>query len=125
MRNATLEAVHVQRARSIIVSAGRDDISILIVLTARGLAPDVPISVAIRSEDNKALARQAGACASIAVSALLDSGSRRAARCAMATRSWRSFRAWPSDDASRQAMESATASATLMPSTAADRIPPA
>jgi len=31
------------------------------VLTARRLAPDVPISVAIRSEDNEALARQAGA----------------------------------------------------------------
>lgn len=60
-RNATLEAVHVQRARSIIVSAGRDDTSILIVLTARGLAPEVPISVVIRSEDNEALARQAGA----------------------------------------------------------------
>jgi voltage-gated potassium channel len=60
-RNATLEAVHVQRARSIIVPAGRDDTSILIVLTARGLAPDVPISVVIRSEDNEALARQAGA----------------------------------------------------------------
>lgn len=60
-RNATLEAVHVERARSIIVSAGRDDTSILIVLTARRLAPDVPISVVIRSEDNEALARQAGA----------------------------------------------------------------
>ena len=60
-RNATLEAVKVDRARSIIVSAGRDDTSILIVLTARRLAPDVPISVVIRSEDNEALARQAGA----------------------------------------------------------------
>lgn len=60
-RNATLEAVQVGRARSIIVSAGRDDTSILIVLTARGLAPEVPISVVIRSEDNEPLARQAGA----------------------------------------------------------------
>lgn len=60
-RNATLEAVKVDRARSIVVSAGRDDTSILIVLTARRLAPDVPISVVIRSEDNEALARQAGA----------------------------------------------------------------
>lgn len=60
-RNATLQAVHVERARSIIVSAGRDDTSILIVLTARRLAPEVPISVVIRSEDNEALARQAGA----------------------------------------------------------------
>lgn len=60
-RNATLKAVHVDRARSIIVSAGRDDTSILIVLTARRLAPDTPISVIIRSQDNEPLARQAGA----------------------------------------------------------------
>lgn len=60
-RNATLEAVQVARARAILVSAGRDDTSILIVLTARRLAPNVPISVVIRSEDNEALARQAGA----------------------------------------------------------------
>ncbi len=60
-RNSTLEAVQVARARAILVSAGRDDTSILIVLTARRLAPDVPISAVIRSEDNEALARQAGA----------------------------------------------------------------
>ena len=60
-RNATLEAVKIAQARAIIVAAGRDDTSILIVLTARRLAPDVPISVIIRSEDNEALARQAGA----------------------------------------------------------------
>jgi voltage-gated potassium channel len=60
-RNATLEAVQIARAKAIIVSAGRDDTSILIVLTARRLAPDVPISVVIRSEDNEPLARQAGA----------------------------------------------------------------
>ena len=60
-RNATLEAVKIDKARAIIISAGRDDTSILIVLTARRLAPDVPISVIIRSEDNEALAKQAGA----------------------------------------------------------------
>jgi voltage-gated potassium channel len=60
-RNATLEAVRIADARAIIVSAGRDDTSILIVLTARRLAPNVPISVVIRSEDNESLARQAGA----------------------------------------------------------------
>ncbi|QNQ09903.1 potassium channel family protein [Sphingomonas alpina] len=60
-RNATLDAVQVGHARALIVAAGRDDTSILIVLTARRLAPDVPISVIIRSEDNEALARQAGA----------------------------------------------------------------
>jgi voltage-gated potassium channel len=60
-RNAALDAAQVGRARSIIVAAGRDDTSILIVLTARRLAPDVPISVVIRSEDNEAIAHQAGA----------------------------------------------------------------
>ncbi|WP_016745947.1 potassium channel family protein [Rhizorhabdus wittichii] len=60
-RNSTLEAVRVAEAKAIIVAAGRDDTSILIVLTARRLAPGVPISVIIRSEDNEALARQAGA----------------------------------------------------------------
>lgn len=60
-RNVTLEAVRVANAAAVIVSAGRDDTSILIVLTARRLAPGVPISVVIRSEDNEALARQAGA----------------------------------------------------------------
>lgn len=59
--NDVLAAVQVARAKAIIVSAGRDDTSILIVLTARSLAPHVPISVVIRSEDNEALARQAGA----------------------------------------------------------------
>lgn len=60
-RNVTLDSVKISRASAIIVSAGRDDTSILIVLTARRLAPDVPISVVIRAEDNEALARQAGA----------------------------------------------------------------
>ena len=44
-----------------IVAAGRDDTSILIVLTARRIAPTLPISVVIRSQDNEAIARQAGA----------------------------------------------------------------
>lgn len=60
-RNATLEAVKIGRASALIVAAGRDDTSILIVLTARRLAADLPISVVIRSEDNEALATQAGA----------------------------------------------------------------
>lgn len=60
-RNATLEAVKIALAKAVIVAAGRDDTSILILLTARGLAPRVPLSVVIRSEDNEPLARQAGA----------------------------------------------------------------
>jgi voltage-gated potassium channel len=60
-RDKTLEAVQIQRARSMIISAGRDDTSILITLTARHLAPHIRISVAVRAEDNELLARQAGA----------------------------------------------------------------
>ena len=60
-RDAALKAARIERARALIVSAGRDDTSILIVLTARRLAPTIPISIVIRSEDNEAIARQAGA----------------------------------------------------------------
>ena len=60
-RDENLQAVRIDRARTVLVSAGRDDASILIVLTARHLAPKVPISVVIRAADNELLARQAGA----------------------------------------------------------------
>lgn len=60
-RDKTLEAVKVSRASAMIVSAGRDDASILITLTARHLAPNLPISIAVRAEDNEIPARQAGA----------------------------------------------------------------
>ena len=60
-RNETLEAVHVDKAEAILISAGRDDTTILITLTARALAPGVPISAVIRADDNEMLARQAGA----------------------------------------------------------------
>ncbi|UKK84362.1 potassium channel family protein [Sphingopyxis sp. BSN-002] len=57
----TLVDVRIAEAHSVLVSAGRDDTSILIVLTVRHLAPHVPISVVIRAQDNELLARQAGA----------------------------------------------------------------
>ncbi|WP_374211794.1 potassium channel family protein [Erythrobacter fulvus] len=60
-RDETLKAVRIAQAQSVLVSAGRDDTSILIVLTVRHLAPDVPISVVVRADDNELLARQAGA----------------------------------------------------------------
>jgi len=60
-RDETLKAVRIQEAQSVLVSAGRDDTSILIVLTVRHLAPRVPISVVVRANDNELLARQAGA----------------------------------------------------------------
>ena len=60
-RDKSLQAVNIDQARAMIVSAGRDDTSILITLTARHLAPDLPISIVVRNADNELLARQAGA----------------------------------------------------------------
>ncbi|MEL7447525.1 MAG: potassium channel family protein, partial [Pseudomonadota bacterium] len=60
-RDDTLKDVQIDKAESVLVSAGRDDTSILIVLTVRHLAPNVPISVVVRADDNELLARQAGA----------------------------------------------------------------
>ena len=60
-RDENLIAVRIAEARTVLVSAGRDDASILIVLTVRHLAPKVPISVVVRAEDNEILAQQAGA----------------------------------------------------------------
>ena len=60
-RDETLMAVRIDKARTVLVSAGRDDTSILIVLTVRHLAPHVPISAVVRAEDNELLATQAGA----------------------------------------------------------------
>ncbi|OHD08864.1 potassium channel family protein [Sphingopyxis sp. RIFCSPHIGHO2_12_FULL_65_19] len=57
----TLVDVRIAEAQTVLVSAGRDDTSILMVLTVRHLAPHVPISVVIRAKDNELLARQAGA----------------------------------------------------------------
>ncbi len=57
----TLIDVQIAKAQSVLVSAGRDDTSILMVLTVRHLSPKVPISVVIRAQDNELLARQAGA----------------------------------------------------------------
>jgi voltage-gated potassium channel len=60
-RDDDLRAVRIDRAKTVLVSAGRDDASILIVLTVRHLAPEVPISVVVRAADNEFLAHQAGA----------------------------------------------------------------
>lgn len=60
-RDKALHAVKIERARSMIVTGGSDDTSILITLTARHLAPHLGISVVVRNEDNETLAHQAGA----------------------------------------------------------------
>ena len=41
--------LRLREAATMVISAGRDDTSILIVLTVRALAPDVPISVVVRA----------------------------------------------------------------------------
>jgi len=60
-RDEHLMAARIDRAKTVLVSAGRDDSSILIVLTVQHLAPHVPVSVVIRAADNELLAHQAGA----------------------------------------------------------------
>jgi voltage-gated potassium channel len=60
-RDETIRSVHVERAKLVIISAGRDDTSILICLTVRDLAPEVRISIAVNEQDNETPARRAGA----------------------------------------------------------------
>ena len=60
-RDEMLSAAHVERACALLVSAGRDDSAILIVLTARKRAPELKISVTIRMAENEDIAQQAGA----------------------------------------------------------------
>jgi voltage-gated potassium channel len=57
----TLRALRVDRAKLVIISAGRDDTSILVCLTTRHLAPDVRISVAVNHKNNEVPAKLAGA----------------------------------------------------------------
>ena len=59
--NDVLAAVNIDRAAALIVAAGRDDTSILIVLSAHALAPKLPIAVSIQAADNEDIARHAGA----------------------------------------------------------------
>ena len=60
-RDETLRQVHLERAKLLLISAGRDDTSILICLTARHVAPEVRISIAVNEKDNEKIARHAGA----------------------------------------------------------------
>jgi voltage-gated potassium channel len=59
-RNETLAAARIDSASALLVSAGRDDSNVLIVLTARKMAPSIKISVTVRDDDNEDIARRAG-----------------------------------------------------------------
>ncbi len=60
-RDGTLLDVRIESAKTLIVATGRDDTSILVTLTARHLAPKIPISIIIKADDNEFPARAAGA----------------------------------------------------------------
>jgi voltage-gated potassium channel len=60
-RAATLREARVERATAIIVAADRDDSAVLITLTARDLAPEARITVAVREEENRRLLERSGA----------------------------------------------------------------
>ena len=68
-RTDVLTRAAVQRARSVIVAASRDDAAALITLTVRQLNPGVPITVSVREEENAQLLRQSGADTVITTSA--------------------------------------------------------
>ena len=60
-REEILRMAAVQRARSLIVSVGRDDTTVLVVLTARSLAKDVRIVANVREPENVKIVRAGGA----------------------------------------------------------------
>jgi len=59
--NRVLEIAKVGTAHNVIVSPGRDDTAVLIVLTCRRLAPDTGVAVSVAAIENELLARDAGA----------------------------------------------------------------
>ena len=68
-RAEVLKRAAVQRARSVIVAANRDDAAVLITLTVRQLNAGVPITTSVREEENAQLLKQSGADTVITTSA--------------------------------------------------------
>jgi voltage-gated potassium channel len=60
-QESTLKDAVLERAKALIIAAGRDDTSALILLTARHLNPAVRIIVSAKEEENVKLFRQGGA----------------------------------------------------------------
>lgn len=59
--NQVLAVAKVELACSVIISPGRDDTAVLIILTCRRLAPHASVAVSIGTVENELLARDAGA----------------------------------------------------------------
>lgn len=64
-QEAMLTRVALDKAKAVIVAAGRDDTNVLIVLTARHMNPTVRILASAKQEENVKLLRQGGANAVI------------------------------------------------------------
>ena len=60
-QESVLKRAMVQKAKAVIVAAGRDDTNALILLTARHLSPHTSIIVSAKEEENVKLFRQGGA----------------------------------------------------------------
>lgn len=69
-REATLQDARVQSAKTAVVSLGRDDTSVLSVLTLRSMAPQLRIVAMVKEAENEPLLRQGGASATICPSTL-------------------------------------------------------
>ena len=59
--NEVLRAARVETAATVLVCTGRDDTAALVVLSARKLAPAAHVAAIVKSAENEALMRQAGA----------------------------------------------------------------
>ena len=68
-RTDVLRRTSVEKARSVIVAAHRDDAAVMIALTVRQLNPSVHITASVREEENASLLRQSGANSVITTSA--------------------------------------------------------
>jgi voltage-gated potassium channel len=61
----TLRRARVETARAVLVCTGRDDTTVLIVLTVRHLYPAVRIVAMVQEEENEKLVRHSGASATV------------------------------------------------------------
>ena len=59
--NEVLSAARIETAATVLVCTGRDDTAALVVLSARTLAPAAHVAAIVKSAENEALVRQAGA----------------------------------------------------------------
>lgn len=60
-REDLIRKAQIEKAKAVVVSAGRDDTTVLIVLTIRHLNPHVRIIASVKEEENFKLVKQGGA----------------------------------------------------------------